>query len=204
MGLRLLILERWMPNYIMRRELTNVSQQTIQALKALLAIYAPQESAETTNLQTPTSIQGERARMAQTHVKMVEALKAAVGTEKAVALGREALFAVGVSFGKQTRRKLGVGDDSKDLIRAAKILYRILGIEFHMEELDDTNAEAIIDHCALAEQYSKLACEVLSATDEGVIKGLQPKADMHFKKYMTSGCSTCTANIHFTQKELHA
>lgn len=139
--------------------------------------------------------------MAQTHAKLVEALVAAVGYEKAVALGRESLFAVGVNLGKQTRGKLGVGDNPKDLIKAAKILYRILGIEFNLEWLDDSNAVAIINRCALAEQYSKLTCEVLSATDEGVIKGLQPKVTMQFKEYMTSGCINCRANIQFNQKE---
>ena len=120
--------------------------------------------------------------MAQTHAKLVEALEAAVGHDKAVALGRESLFSVGVNLGKQTRSKLGVGDNPKDLIKAAKILYRILGIEFHLEWLDESNAVAIINRCALAEQYSKLTCEVLSATDEGVIKGLQPNVTMQFQR----------------------
>jgi len=109
------------------------------------------------------------------------------------------LFNVGVNLGKKIRSKLGVGDKPKDLVSAAKILYRILGIEFHMGELNQTNAEAIIDRCALAQEYSKLTCEVLSATDEGVIKGLQPNANMQFKEYMTSGCPTCRAHIQFTQ-----
>ncbi len=200
MGLRLLILEQWTPNFVIRGELSKVSTQTTEALKTLLAAHSAQLPIENSNQKNPTSIQEQRARMAQNHAKMVEALEAAVGREKAVALGREAMFAVGVNLGKQIRRKLGVGDNPKDLIRAAKILYHILGIEFHMGKLTQTNAEAIIDRCALAQQYSKLTCEVLSATDEGVIKGLQPNAVMQFKKYMTSGCQTCNAHIHFTKE----
>ena len=76
-----------------------------------------------------------------------------------------------------------------------------MGIEFHLEWIDNSNATAIIDKCALAEQYSKLTCEVLSATDEGVINGLQPKVTMKFKEYMTSGCKNCRANIQFNEKE---
>jgi hypothetical protein len=112
------------------------------------------------------------------------------------------LFAVGVNLGKQTRSKLGVGDNPKDLIRAAKILYRILGIEFRLQGLDLTSANVIINRCALAQQYSKLTCKVLSATDEGVIKGLQPNATMQFKKYMTSGCQTCIVDIQFNERRL--
>ena len=139
--------------------------------------------------------------MAQTHAKLVETLEAALGHEKAVALGREALFAVGEELGKQTSSRLGVGKSSGDLNRAAKILYRVLGIDFRLEWRDESNAKAIISRCALAEHYSKLTCEVLSATDEGVIKGLQPNVTMRFTEYLTSGCKNCSANIHFNSKE---
>ena len=139
--------------------------------------------------------------MAQTHVKLVEKLEATLGHEKAVTLGREALFLVGENLGKQTHNRLGIGDNSNDLTKAAKILYRVLGIDFHIEWLDKSNAKVVIDRCALAEHYSKLTCEVLSATDEGVIKGLQPNAQMQFREYMTSGCKKCKADIHFNEKE---
>ena len=155
-----------------------------------------------TKQQMPVSIEQQRANMAQTHAKLVETLEAAFGHEKAVALGREALFSIGESLGKQTRSRLGVGDNPKDLVKAAKILYRIFGIEFHLEWLDDSNATLIIDRCALAEHYSQLTCEVLSATDEGIIQGLQPNSKMQFKEYMTSGCKKCKADIHFHKKEI--
>jgi hypothetical protein len=200
MGLRLSLLYWWTPNYIIKRELRNVSIQTTEALQTLISAYAPQE-VNNTDHQFPTNLNEQRVMMAQTHTKLVNALEAAVGHEKALALGRESLFSVGVNLGKQTRGKLGVGDNPKDLIRAAKILYRVLGIEFDLEWLDGSNAVAIINRCALSEQYSKLTCEVLSATDEGVIKGLQPNVTMHFKEYMTSGCQNCRANIQFNQKE---
>ena len=178
MGLRLLILDWWTPKYIIRKELANVSDQTITALQSIVAQYVPQELAANTKQQTSTSIKEQRTNMAQTHAKLVETLEAAVGHEEAVKLGREALFLVGQNLGKQTRSRLGVGDSSKDLTKAAKILYRVLGIEFHLEWLDKSNAKVIIDRCAFAEHYSKLTCEVLSATDEGVIKGLQPNVTM--------------------------
>ena len=200
MGLRLSFLYWWTPDYLIKRELRNVSSQTTEALKTLIASYEPREVAATEQ-PFPTNLSEQRAMMARTHAKLVDRLAALVGHEKAVALGRESLFAVGVNLGKQTRGKLGVGDNPKDLVRAAKILYRILGIEFRLEWLDSSNAVAIINRCALSEQYSKLTCEVLSATDEGVIKGLQPNVTMHFKEYMTSSCKNCRANIHFNQKE---
>jgi hypothetical protein len=139
--------------------------------------------------------------MAQIHTKLVEALESAVGHDKAVALGRESLFAVGETLGKQTRSKLGVRDSQNDLIKASKILYRILGIDFHIEWQNESNAIAVIERCALAEKYSAVTCEVLSATDEGVISGLQPDVKMKFTQYITGGCQNCRATLNFKQKE---
>ncbi len=136
--------------------------------------------------------------MAQTQSYLVEALESAIGHEETIRLGRKALFSVGQDLGKQTRAKLGVGNSPRDLTKAAKILYRILGIEFHLEWVDKSNVKIIIYRCALAKQYSKLTCEILSATDEGVIEGLQPNVTMKFGEFMTKGCKNCRADIHFS------
>ena len=103
--------------------------------KSLLVTYAPQERPLTYQPPSLKSVKEQRANMAQTHAQMVEALAAAVGHDKAVALGRESLFASRSSTWKQTRSKLGVGESQSDLIKASKILYRILGIDFHIEWL---------------------------------------------------------------------
>jgi hypothetical protein len=198
-GLRLLVLGWWTPKYVIRRELQNISDQTTAALKTLLSQHGaidPEVGAQ----RQPAGIQEQRAAMAQTQTKLVDALVVAVGREEAVKLGREALFVVGQNLGKQARSRLGVGDSPKDLTRAAKILYRVLGIEFHLEWQGDLTAVAIIDRCALSEQYSELTCEVLCATDEGVISGLQPKVTMQFKEYLTSGCQNCKADIRFNKE----
>jgi len=201
MGVKLLILSWWTPQYLIRKELENISDKTTSTLKTLIHEQAKEETEVTdSRAQHSTSIQEQRAIMAQTHVKMVETLENALGYENAVKLGREALFLVGQEVGRQSREALGVADNPKDLNRAAKILYRVLGIQFHLEWLDNSNARAIIDHCALAEHYSQLTCEVLSATDEGVINGLLPDVTMKFKEYMTSGCKKCKADIHFNEK----
>jgi hypothetical protein len=201
LGLRLSLLYWWTPNYVIRRELRNLSEQTTGALTSLLATYGLQQAPIADKLQTVKSVREQRANMSQAHAKLVAALEAAVGHDKAVALGRESLFNVGLALGKQTRKELGVGDSQSDLIKACKILYRILGIDFHIEWIDETNAVAVIEHCALSEQYSKLTCEVLSATDEGVITGLQPNVKMRFTQYITGGCQNCRANLNFKSEE---
>jgi predicted ArsR family transcriptional regulator len=201
LGLRLSLLYLWTPNYVIRRELSNLSEQTTGALTSLLADYVPAKALIADEPQTVKSVSEQRANMAQTHAKLIEALEAAVGHDKAVALGRESLFNVGLALGKQIRSKLGVGDSQSDLIKASKILYRVLGISFHIEWQDETHAVAVIEHCALSEQYSKLTCEVLCATDEGVITGLQPNVKMRFTQYITEGCQNCRANLNFKTEE---
>jgi hypothetical protein len=201
-GLRLRLLSWWMPNYVIRRELGYVSDHTTIAMESLLATYGSTKSTVATKEQTHASIEQQRANMAQTHAKIVESLETTFGHEKGVALGRKTLFSIGESLGKQTRSRLGVGDNPIDMVEAAKILYRIFGIEFHLEWIDESNATLIIDRCALADHYSPLTCEVLSATDEGIIQGLQPNSKMQFKEYMTSGCEKCKADIHFSKKEM--
>jgi hypothetical protein len=93
-----------------------------------------------------------------------------------------------------------VGESREDLIRAAKILYRVLGIDFQFELHNSKDATIIVDECALSKKYSELTCKVLSATDEGVIKGLQPSCSMNFTEFMTSGCSKCRASIIFNKE----
>lgn len=201
MGLRLLILDLWTPKYIIRKELENISVQTTTALETLASKYNI-ETADLKQKRQPKTIQEQRMVMAKTQAKLVEKLKHAVGHQEAVKLSRNALFSVGRNLGKQARNNLGVSDTQNDLTRAARILYRILGIEFHLEWHSTSSATLIIDRCALAEEYSKLTCEVLCATDEGVINGLQPKVTMKFKEYMTSGCKNCRAHIHFERQEV--
>jgi hypothetical protein len=200
MGLKLLLFGWYTPKYIIRRELANVSNLTITALQSLVTQYTPQGTEVYNKLPKSSDITAQRANMAQVQAKLVESLKEILGHDEAVRLGRDALFLVGQNLGRQTRVKLGVGDNPKDLVQAAKILYHILGITFHLEWLDSSNAVAVIDRCALSEHYSKLTCEALSATDEGVISGLQPNVTMHFREYLTGGCRNCRADIYFNQK----
>ncbi len=202
MGLRLLILSWWTPKYIIRKELENISNRTTRALKALITRYVAEPRVIANHQhQSSTNIKEQRTAMAQTQAELVETLAGAIGNEKAIRLAREAMFIVGQDLGQQARTRLGVGDSQNDLTKAAKILYRVLGIEFHLKWHDKSSATVVIDRCALAQQYSKLTCQVLSATDEGVIRGLQPNLTMKFREYMTSGCKNCMADLSLNEKE---
>jgi hypothetical protein len=199
MGIRLNILSWWTPNYLISKELDRIFNLTTNALKSLLEVHDPITIAKIAKETEPPKgdIAQKRATMAKTHALLVKALSEAVGRDQAVNLGRKALFEVGQDLGKATRSKLGIGDSPNDLIKAAKILYRVLGIDFNVEWHGKTSGTLIVDRCAMAKEYSELTCLVLSATDEGVIRGLESNVSMIFTKRMTSGCSECTAQIEF-------
>jgi hypothetical protein len=195
MHLKLTLLSLWIPSYFLNKELDSVSSLTSKALKETLHIYAPNFKVATQKVQSLRNIDEKRAAMAKQHTVLVEALVEALGQETAVKVGRDALFKVGEQLGSKNRIKLGIGDSPPDLKKAAKVMYKVLGIDFRVEWLGPKHGTLTVDRCALAENYTELTCEVLSATDEGVIHGLNPNITMKFTKTLTSGCNVCTAKI---------
>jgi len=144
----------------------------------------------------------KRKIMAQTHNDLVEILTENVGTEKAVQYGREAMFQKGLELGQRYKGMLGVGKSTEDLIRAARILYKVLGIDFTVKIIDD-KMFMVVNHCALAEFYKPVTCQILSATDEGVVQGLNSNIKIEFTKRITEGCLKCIAPIRVLKNDEH-
>jgi predicted ArsR family transcriptional regulator len=200
MGIKLTFLSWWTPNFIINQQFDTVSSATTNALKSLVKLYSPNTyiALGRQEKKLTGSLKEKRAAMAKQHTELVAALLDAVGKENAAKLGREKLFEVGKGLGVEIRGKLGITSNPKDLVKAAKLLYRVLGIDFDVEWLGKTNASLLVHKCALAKEYNEVTCLILSATDEGVINGLQPTANMTFKNKITDGSSTCVAEIKFS------
>jgi hypothetical protein len=196
MSIRLKLASLWLPDFILKKELDNVAKKTIKGLNNLLEEYAS-EKIETIIKKDEVlkgSIESRRSIMAMAHNKRVNILIQELGYEKAVEIGRIAMFEVGRNLGKEARRKLGVGDNFKDIETAAGILYRILGIEFKIENKNG-NSVMVVNRCSLSKYYSGEACMILSAADEGVVRGLNEKLCMQFKERITKGAQKCVACI---------
>lgn len=197
MSTKLKIASLWLPNFILKKELDNVAVNTIEGLNIVLKKYAPwkmEEILKEDEVLTGT-IEERRAIMARAHNNRVKALIEEFGYEEAVKVARKSMFEVGYQLGQDARRRLGVGDDFKDLQIAAKILYKVLGIEFKIENREG-NIIMIVNHCALSKYYTREACVVLSAADEGVVHGLNENMNMKFKERITDGSSECIACIN--------
>ena len=195
-SLKLLLASIWLPSYMQKSEVDRVAAMTTDTLRSVLEQVAPSELQKVSmQIKTPWgSIEERRAVMATNHCLLLKVLSDGIGRDRAVELGREALFKVGVSLGEESRKRLGVGDSVEDLLMAARVMYRVLGIRFKVKEKGGDHRIEVY-RCALSEHYSELACTVLSAVDEGVVKGLNPRASMSFERRITSGFPTCMAYV---------
>jgi hypothetical protein len=197
-GIRLRLAAAWTPETTLLRELDRVDELTVRGLDGLLAQHAPGALEGIKGEDAPPDGPGlapRRAAMAQAHTARVEALIDAVGRDKAIELGRAAMREVGVRLGEDARARLGVGGSVDDLVRAARVMYRILGIDFRVERTSPDRAVLRVSRCALSRWYSNDACLVMSAADEGVVRGLNPGVGMTFSRRITCGAPECEAEI---------
>lgn len=202
MSLKLLLASLWTPEYALIRELNRVAEVTNAGLDGLLVKHArsPGEVPRFEHLSGET-LKERRLSMAEAHTLRVNALANAVGVERAVSLGRESMFKAGVLLGQEALHRLHVGEGMKDLVRAARIMYRVLGIEFKVETNGAGRAVMRVSRCSLSDRYSPETCMILSAADEGVVKGLNPGISMKFIERITSGSPVCVARIEAIVRE---
>jgi hypothetical protein len=197
MSISLKIASLWIPDFILKKELDKVALLTMDGLDNLLKQYAPLKIKEVAseNYDSIGSLEERRASMARAHNKRVKLLIEVLGYENAIEVARKSMFDIGYHLGRETRQKLGVGNEFKDLELAAKLLYKILGIDFKIENIDG-NLFMKVNRCSLSKYYSPESCMVLSAADEGVVHGLNDNVKMKFKERITKGSSECIACIN--------
>lgn len=197
MSIRLRMASLWMPRSLMEREIERIRSSTDAALDALLAIHHPDAVIEKEEM-AGRGLEDKRSAMARSHERKVRALIDSVGRERAIGLGREALFLTGQVLGREAKVRLGVKDTREDLLRAARVLYRILGIDFYL--VAGPEGERMeVTRCSLSPHYTKDTCTVLSAVDEGTFSGLCPGASLQFKEYISNGSARCVAMIDFKE-----
>jgi len=197
MSLKLRLASIWTPQGARLSMLARVERATTAALDALVAKHAPGKVAglKVAGAGSGGGLEQRRAAMASAHNARVKALVESIGRDGAIRAGREALFPVGKLLGEEARRELSAGDGPDDMERAARVLYRALGIDFTLERVPGGTMLMRVHRCALAAHYSPEACEILSAADEGVVAGLSPDYAMAFERRMTAGPKECLARI---------
>jgi len=135
-----------------------------------------------------------RRQMAVRHAQLVDALVSHKGREGALEEGRRVLFEAGSMMGRDLRSRLRLSGDPEEFLAAARLLYRMLGIEFQVEMQGREGTMKVV-RCSLSQGYGPLTCDVISAMDEGVVSGLDPQVSMRFETRNRPGTPCCTARI---------
>jgi hypothetical protein len=106
----------------------------------------------------------------------------------------ERLRNAGFSFGAGLRRELGIRSRS-DVMEAARLLYRFIGIDFRGE----ADGRIVIRRCLFSGFYSPEACLLMSALDDGVVAGLAGGGSLVFTGRITGGGPACEARFFFPE-----
>jgi hypothetical protein len=100
------------------------------------------------------------------------------------------LLAVTFGFGKWLRRAFGV-NSTADVMAAARIVYRAIGIDF----AGDSRGDITISRCFFSDLYTLKACRTMSALDAGLLAGLSGGGRLTFSQRITAGFSCCRAQL---------
>lgn len=91
-------------------------------------------------------------------------------------------------LGQRLRERFGL-DQLQDAMTLARILYRIIGIEFS----GSPQGEISIRSCYFSRFYSPQVCLLISALDEGLLCGLAGGGKLTFTERITEGAPACKA-----------
>lgn len=212
MGLKLRLLSLWTPQWFQKKGLDELTHSTVQGLQEVFLKETPEFEINSTTTSKVSKIivsdvvlegnlEERRRCMAKTHNELVETMIKIMGRDETISMGREAMSTAGLSLGQKFKRILGVGESVEELIMAAKILYKVLGIDFTIKKTQKDGLVMVVHHCFLSEYYTPDTCLVLSAADEGVVQGLNPNIKINFTERITEGCLQCLAPITVHTKE---
>jgi hypothetical protein len=100
------------------------------------------------------------------------------------------LFEATYRYGKTLRRLLGV-TSTQDVMAAARVVYRAIGIDFR----GDPRGGITIASCFFSHLYTPGVCHLMSAKDAGLLAGLSDGGRMVFSQRITDGYPSCSAQL---------
>lgn len=100
------------------------------------------------------------------------------------------LFRGAFRLGADLRRRMRVRSRT-EAMRAARIVYRGLGIDFR--PMGDCTV--VVGRCRFSSTYTGEVCELISALDRGLLAGLAYYGQLRFSLRLTDGASECRACI---------
>jgi hypothetical protein len=101
---------------------------------------------------------------------------------------RERAFA----FGGRLRKDLKPRHPA-EVMRAARVLYRLIGIDFQ----GTAGGEIVVSRCSFSGIYAPATCALIAALDEGLLTGLAGGGSLRFSSRITEGGGCCRARFRF-------
>ncbi len=189
MNIKLFLMSLWIPKFVLINELKKTSKITNNCIDNILKSYSIPIPDVENNLRG--NIEEQRLILANCHNIRLDTLIEVIGFDEALKVGRKELFKAGYIIGCEIKKRLNV-KNVNDAIIAARIIYKVLGINFTVEKRGK-DIILRIKSCELSTLYSAETCRIMSAVDKGVLKGLNDKIDMNFTTRITEGAEECAA-----------
>jgi hypothetical protein len=179
MNLRLIILKRFIPQYIKTAKIKELFTITASAFEVALP--------DLSGLKYRDLLQ-EYACFTKS-----ESNKILKNTQKTAEV-RSRLHKNALETGLRLKDELKIKNYDEVLV-ASGIFYRILGIEFS----GDTSGNIAISKCFFSGYFSAENCELISALDEGVAAGLSG-GELKFTQRITDKKDCCMAKMIFKHR----
>ncbi len=177
MNIRLALLNIYLPNKLKIKKLRELLEVTAKAFQI------QQPPIEGTHFANALGAYAAFTR---------DAAKQQMDIIKDVSVLKRQLYDGAFRFGERLREELRI-DSRKDALKAARLLYRAIGIDFRCSE----SGEVIINRCYFSNIYSCEVCWIISSLDEGLIAGLSAGGRLWFVSRITEGSSSCIGAIEF-------
>jgi hypothetical protein len=178
-NLRLGIVRLGLPNFLKKRKLAELFRLTGRAFD-----------------EDPPAAEGLSLRqMRRLYAEFSSGAAArALGDPAGAADVERRLFEAALEFGRAIRDELRV-TSSREVMAAARVLYRGLGIDFR----GATSGEIVVRRCDFESHYSPEVCRLMSRLDAGVLAGLAWGGRLEFSERLTEGASCCRARFTFPE-----
>ncbi len=176
MGILLTAAEIYIPQFIRRRKLQQLFAATADAFAApmpQLAGLKVEEFLEQYALFTKQKAEESLRKGAETRDK-------------------SRLYANASYLGMSLRSQFGVRN-MKDTMRLARLVYRMVGIDFS----GSTEGDVVIRRCYFSAFYAPEVCGIISSLDAGLLSGLSGGARLGFTQRLTEGGDCCRARLLF-------
>ncbi|MBP1660249.1 MAG: hypothetical protein H6P95_1441 [Candidatus Aminicenantes bacterium] len=139
------------------------------------------------------SLEGLRRRYAEFSREMADR---ALARPEGLTMIERRLFDEADRLGHEIAKELGVST-LPEVLTAARILYRGLGIDFR----GDRQGDIVIRRCSFSRHYSPDVCRLMSSLDAGLLSGLAGGGELEFTGRLTEGASCCRARFSFPEAD---